>query len=186
VSEAAAQRPVHVSSGPPKGGLERFCDLVDRINEWAGLLWGFTIVLVTAAVLYEVAARTLFGAPTTWGNETTIYLSAMAYLIAGGYALLHRRHVRIDVLYEALKPRTRVRLDAFTFIFFAAYMATLIWVGGADAWNSYQIGETTSTPWNPVIWPVKAAIPVAGVLLLLQGVANLVRDLGWVTGGIAR
>jgi TRAP-type mannitol/chloroaromatic compound transport system permease small subunit len=60
-------------------------------------------------VLYEVVARTVFGAPTSWGNETTIYLSAMAYLLAGGYGLLHRRHVRIDVIYEALSPRTRAR-----------------------------------------------------------------------------
>ena len=75
-------------------------------------------------MLYEVVARTVFGAPTTWGNETTIYLSAMAYLLAGGYALLHRRHVRIDVIYEVLTPRTRSRLDAFTFVFFVAYMLT--------------------------------------------------------------
>ena len=86
----------------------------------------------------------------------------MAYLLAGGYALLHRRHVRIDVIYEALSPRTRARLDAFTFVFFVAYVLTLIWAGGIDAWNSFQIGETTSTPWNPPIWPVKAAIPLAG------------------------
>jgi TRAP-type mannitol/chloroaromatic compound transport system permease small subunit len=94
--------------------------------------------------------------------------------------------VRIDVLYEALSPRARVRLDAFTFIFFLAYALTLIWVGGADAWNSFQIGETTSTPWNPPIWPVKLAIPAAGILLLLQGIANLIRDFGWVPGGAAR
>ena len=88
-------------------------------------------------MLYEVVARTVFGTPTDWGNETTIYLSAMAYVIAGGYALLHRRHVRIDVIYEALKPRTRARLDAFTFVFFVAYVLTLIWYGGIDAWNSF-------------------------------------------------
>ena len=87
------------------GLLERCCDLIDRLNEGMGLFWGSMIVLVTAAVLYEVVARTVFGAPTQWGNETTIYLSAMAYLLAGGYALLHRRHVRIDVLYEALSAR---------------------------------------------------------------------------------
>jgi TRAP-type mannitol/chloroaromatic compound transport system permease small subunit len=110
----------------------------------------------------------------------------MAYLLAGGYALLHRRHVRIDVIYEALSPRTRARLDAFTFVFFLAYMLTLIWFGGSDAWNSFAIGETTSTPWNPVIWPVKAAIPAAGLLLLLQGFSNLFRDLGWVQGGQSR
>ena len=186
MSEVAAEQRGNAANGRPKGALERFCDAVDRLNEWAGLFWGFTIILVTLAVLYEVVSRTVFGAPTNWGNETTIYLSAMAYLMAGGYALLHRRHVRIDVLYEALKPTTRARLDAFTFVFFAAYMLTLIWVGGADAWNALRIGETTSTPWNPVIWPVKAAIPAAGLLLLLQGVSNLLRDLGWVPGGIAR
>ena len=98
----------------------------------------------------------------------------------------YRRHVRIDVIYEALSPRTRARLDAFTFVFFVGYMLTLIWVGDAEAWNSFQIGETTSTPWNPVIWPVKAAIPAAGLLLLLQGVANLIRDMGWAPGGTAR
>ena len=100
--------------------------------------------------------------------------------------LLHRRHVRIDVIYEALSPRTRARLDAFTFVFFVAYMLTLIGYGGIDAWNSFSIGETTSTPWNPVIWPVKAAIPAAGLLLLLQGISNLIRDLGWVPGGVSR
>ena len=186
MSESGADNPGHASNGLPKGGLERFCDLVDRINEWAGLFWGFTIVAVTTVVLYEVVSRTVFGTPTSWANETTIYLSAMAYLLAGGYALLYRRHVRIDVLYEALKPRTRTRLDAFTFVFFLGYMLTLIWVGGADAWNSFQISETTSTPWNPVVWPVKAAIPAAGLLLLLQGVANLIRDMGWAPGGTAR
>ena len=185
MSEAAGSRGP-TTTPPRKGALERFCDWIDWLNEGAGLFWGATIILVTLAVLYEVVARTVFGAPTNWGNETTIYLSAMAYVLAGGYALLHRRHVRIDVIYEALSPRTRARLDAFTFVFFLAYMATLIWFGGVDAWNSFAIGETTSTPWNPVIWPVKAAIPAAGLLLLLQGFSNLFRDLGWVQGGQSR
>ena len=139
MSEAAGSRGP-TTTPPRKGALERFCDWIDWLNEGAGLFWGGTIVLVTSVVLYEVVARTLFGAPTTWGNETTIYLSAMADLLAGGYGLLHRRHVRIDVIYEALSPRTRARLDAFTFIFFVAYMLTLIVYGGFDAWNSFQIG----------------------------------------------
>ena len=186
MSELASDSRSNAPRPPTPGALERLCDRIDRLNAWSGLFWGFTIIAVTLAVLYEVVARTVFGAPTSWGNETTIYLSAMAYLMAGGYALLHRRHVRIDVIYEALRPRTRARLDAFTFVFFAAYMLTLICYGGVDAWNSFQIGETTSTPWNPVIWPVKAAIPAAGVLLLLQGISNLIRDLGWVPGGVQR
>ena len=157
---------------------DRFCDIVDALNGWAGLLWGLTVLFVTAAVIYEVVMRGVFNRPTIWSNEAVIYVSAMTYLIAGGYALLHRAHVRIDVLYERFTAKTRARLDLFTFIFFVLYVGTLIWVGTASAWMSYGQAETTGTPWNPPIWPVKFTIPLAGVLLLLQGIANLLRDLG--------
>jgi TRAP-type mannitol/chloroaromatic compound transport system permease small subunit len=162
--------------------LKRFCDGfcrgIDRVNEWVGVVIGLTVVAVTGAVLYEVVARTAFGKPTLWSNETTIYLSAMTYLIAGGYALRHRRHVRIDVIYERRSPKAQARLDLITFIFFLGYAGTLVWVGADMAWQSFLQRETTATPWDPPIWPVKAAIPLAGLLLLLQGIANLLRDLG--------
>ena len=166
------------SPPPRRSAVDRFCDAVDATNAWTGLICGFAIAIVTAVVIWEVVARGMFGSPTVWANETTVYLSAVAYLVVGGYALLHRRHVRIDVIYERLAPRTRARLDLFTFAFFVLYAGTLVWIGGEMAWASMQQGETTGTPWNPPIWPVKLAIPVAGLLLLLQGTANLLRDLG--------
>lgn len=158
--------------------LKRFCDAVDRVNEWVGALLGLTVIVVTGAVIYEVVARSAFGKPTQWSNETTIYLSAMTYLVAGGYALRHRRHVRIDLIYERRSAKTRARLDLITFVFFLGYAGTLLWVGADMAWQSFLQRETTATPWDPPIWPVKAAIPLAGLLLLLQGIANLLRDLG--------
>ena len=156
---------------------DRFCDSVDRINSWVGRGLAMTIIVVTLVVLYEVVSRGVFGQATSWANETTIYLSACAYLISGGYALAHRRHVRIDLIYDRLAPRTRARLDLFTFLFFLLYVGALIWVGSTLAWGSFLEAEGTGTPWNPRIWPVKLAIPLAGLLLLLQGIANLLRDL---------
>ncbi len=157
---------------------DRYCDLVDRINSSVGRFWALAIFAVTLAVLYEVVSRGAFGQGTLWSNETTIYLSAIAYLIGGGYALAHRRHVRIDLIYERLSPRARAALDLFTFIFFLIYVGALIWVGTTMGWTSFQQGEGTGTPWNPPIWPVKLAIPIAALLLLLQGIANLLRDIG--------
>ena len=170
----------------PSAGLSRACDAIDRINIWMGVGWGFSVVLVTAAVIYEVAVRTFFDSPTQWSSESIVYLSAVAYLIGGGYAHLHNRHVRIDLIHERLSPRTRMRFDLFTMAFFILYAGTLVWVGGQMAWASFGQSETTGTPWNPAIWPVKMAIPLAGMLLLLQGIANLLRDLGWAQkrGGI--
>lgn len=162
---------------PAHGIAAQFCAAIDRLNAAMGRVWGLSILFVTFAVLYEVVARGAFGQATLWANETTVYLSAMAYLVAGGYALQRRMHVRIDVVYLQFSPRGRLRADVFGFIFFFLYVVTLIWVGGASAWTSFQQGETTGTPWNPPIWPVKAAIPLAGLLLLLQGISNILRDL---------
>ena len=70
--------------------------------------------------------------------------------------------------------------DVFSFVFFSLYVGALIWVGTQMAWSSFLQSEGTGTPWNPPIWPVKMAIPIAGLLLLLQGIVNLLRELGVV------
>lgn len=164
---------------PPRSAATRFCDGVDRVNEWLGLAWGYAILIVTAAVLYEVIARTVLDSPTMWSNETVIYVSAVAYLLGGAYAHQHQRHVRIDLIYERLSPKMRVRIDLITSLFFFLYVGALVWVGSQMAWDSFTQNETTGTPWNPLIWPVKFAIPVAGVLLIFQGMANLLRETGY-------
>jgi len=168
----------HARGVPPRSPLaDRFCNAVDALNRVAGAALGFAILAVTATVLYEVFVRGVLNAPAVWANETTVYLSAMTYLLAGGYAMLHRAHVRIDFLYERFSERARTRLDVLTFAFFALYAGALVWVGWQMGWQSFQQAESTGSPWNPPIWPVKLTIPFAGLLLLLQGLANLLRDL---------
>lgn len=176
--------PAGGAMAPPAGrrpGLDGVCRAVDRVNVWLGLFWGYSVILVTLAIIFEVVSRGLFQTGTIWASETTVYLSAMAYLLGGGYALQHRRHVSIDFVYLMFRPRVRRRLDLFAFVFFACYAVTLTWIGGKMAWTSYLQNEGTGTPWDPAIWPVKMAIPLAGLLLLLQGIVNLLRDLGLAT-----
>lgn len=156
--------------------MRRLFGAIDWLNEWTGRIVGFQIVFIVGVVVYEVVMRSVFVRPTLWANETMVYVTAMAYLLGGGYTLLHRRHVIVDVIYQRLLPRTRARLDLLTFLFFVLYMLTLIWVGWSFAWDSVQQRETAGTPWNPPIYPVKLAIPLAGLLVLLQGLANVVRD----------
>lgn len=170
------------SALPPGSFRARFCTAVDAVNEWMGRAWGLTIVVVTLAVMYEIVSRGVFGQGTLWSNETTIYVSATAYLIAGGYALRYHRHVRIDVVYQLFSPRARARVDLVTFVFFLIYTGALTWVGTQMAWTSFMQSETTGSPWNPPIWPIKMAIPLAGLLLLLQGIANLLRELAAASG----
>lgn len=141
-------------------------------------MFGPVIVFVAAAILYEVISRGAFNVATIWVSETSVYGSAAVYLLAGGYALLHRRHVRIDLVLGSLAPRLARQLDVIVLPFLILYLGALIVVGADIAWTSFVRGEGTGTPWNPPIWPIKACIPVAGVLLLLQAFSNLFRDLG--------
>lgn len=158
--------------------IAAYCRVVDRLNEGVGWLLGPVIVFVSAAILYEVVSRGVFNVATTWVSETSVYGSAAVYLLAGGYALLHRRHVRIDLVLGALSPRLAKVFDVAMLPFLIVYLGALIVVGGEVAWTSFVQAEGTGTPWNPRIWPVKACIPLAGVLLLLQAFSNLFRDLG--------
>ena len=179
----AAKGPTGVGpegSGSPRHNpaIAAFCRLVDRLNEGVGWLLGPMIVFVAAAILYEVISRGAFNVATTWVSETSVYGSAMVYLLAGGYALLHRRHVRIDLVLGSLSPRLARMLDVIVLPFLILYLGALIVVGAGIAWTSFVQGEGTGSPWNPRIWPVKACIPLAGVLLLLQAFSNLFQDLG--------
>ncbi|TAK82288.1 MAG: TRAP transporter small permease subunit [Betaproteobacteria bacterium] len=165
---------------PPRASpiADEICRIVDGLNRLVGVVLGFGVIFVTFSVLYEVFVRGALNTPTAWANETTVYVSAVIYLMAGGYALLHRAHVRIDLVYERFPRPARTWLDLLTFVFFVLYAGALVWVGWRMGWQSFQQGETTGSPWNPPIWPVKLAIPLAGLFLLLQGLANLLRDLG--------
>ena len=154
-----------------------FFRAVDRLNEWCGGVVGYQILGVVVVIVYEIVMRDAFTAPTVWANETMVYVTAMAYLLGGGYALLHRRHVTVDILYARLSARTRAWLDLVTTVFFVLYLGALIWAGSVWAWDSIKVGETTGSPWNPPVWPVKLAIPLAALLVLLQGIANVIRDV---------
>jgi TRAP-type mannitol/chloroaromatic compound transport system permease small subunit len=161
-----------------KPAIVAFCRHVDRLNEGVCWLFGPVIVFVAAAILYEIILRGAFNVGTIWVSETSVYGTAAVYMLAGGYALLHRRHVRIDLVLSSLAPRLGRQLDVIVLPFLIFYLGVLIVVGGNMAWTSFLQGEGTGTPWNPPIWTIKACIPISGVLLLIQTFSNLFRDLG--------
>jgi TRAP-type mannitol/chloroaromatic compound transport system permease small subunit len=163
---------------PSRPGLTALCNRIDALNEGVGWLLGPVIVFVSLAIVYEVISRGVFSMATLWVNEGTVYASAAVYLLAGGYAALHRRHVRIDAIFGFLSEDAKRRLDLLALPFLIGYALTLVVIGGDMALSSLMQRETTGTPWSPPVWPLKACIPLAGVLLLLQTFSNTMRDIG--------
>lgn len=161
--------------------MNAYVRLIARVNEMVGRVAGLLIVGVVAIIVKEVIARSFFNAPSVWGDEAMTYLAGFAYALGGGYTLLHRGHVIVDLVYQPIARRggnLKHTFELIAFLLFAIYCLTLIWFGWEFASMSFEFREGTGTLWNPPIWPVKFAIPVAGTLLLLQGLANLLVDLG--------
>jgi len=150
---------------------------IDRLSTLAGKIGGWAIVALTGVICYEVFARYLFKAPTTWAYDTSYMLYGGLFMLAGAYTLSRNGHVRADFLYRSMPPRRQALLDLPLYvIFFVPGMLALIWFGWDFFHLSYLQNERSSvTPDGPLIWPFKFLIPFCGALMLLQGFAEMVR-----------
>jgi len=127
---------------------------------------------------FEVVKRYVFNAPTTWSFETTMFLSGTMTFLGGAYCLRYGLHVNVDVLYERWSPKHKAVVDAVTFPLLVLLCLTLVWPGGKALWSSLQLPwEASSTPWGPVLWPMRGVIVIGGLLLFFAGAAKFIRDL---------
>ncbi len=150
---------------------------VDKISTRAGQFSAITVVLLTALICWEVFNRYAFNNPHDWVFDITYMLYGIMFMMAGAYTLSKNGHVRGDVLYGFFKPRTQALFDLILyFVFFIPGIIALVYAGIHYAAESLAINEhTTQTANGPPIWPFKMIIPIAGGLLLLQGLVEIIR-----------
>ncbi len=159
---------------------------IDRLSTVVGQAFAWCIVGLTATISYEVFVRYAFRAPTTWGYDVSYMLYGTLFMMAGAYALSRNGHVRGDFLYRMMPPKRQATLDLVLYVlfFFPAIFAFMI-SGWGFFWESYGQNERSMfSPSGPVIWPFKALIPIVGVLLLLQGLVEVVRCVRCIREGV--
>ena len=169
--------------------LNNFMLAVDKTNIFLGKMNVGIIILAVTIITFEVVARYVFGKPTNWGHELMTLLFATSYVLAGGYAHYHRAHVRVDVIYSACSRRTQAILDVVSSVFFFTFTGVLLYTSWTFYWSSQTMlgggtlfglemsGEASLTDWAPPIYPVKLMMPLGALMLLLQGLVWLIRDL---------
>jgi TRAP-type mannitol/chloroaromatic compound transport system permease small subunit len=149
------------------------------VSTSAGWLAGWLIVPITVAVTYEVIARYAFNAPTKWSYEVGYMLYGAQFMLAAAYTLLKGGHIRTDVLYERWSARTRATVDAVCYVlFFFPSMLCILYAGAVEARHAWEIGERTGLRIIGVSVPMyalKTIIPLTAALLVLQGLAELIR-----------
>jgi TRAP-type mannitol/chloroaromatic compound transport system permease small subunit len=151
--------------------------MIDRVSAWAGKAFAWSVVLLTLIICYDVAARYILNRPTQWGFDAAYILFGLLFMMAGAYTLSRNGHVRADMLYRTLAPRTQALLDLILyFVFFLPGIGALVYAGIDFTLVSYSMREVSSVTSSGVpIYPFKLFIPIAGLLLLLQGFAEIAR-----------
>ena len=156
---------------------QRFFHAIDEFSYWSGKAFAWLIVALTFVVSIEVFKRYILNAPTAWIFDLNNMLYGTLFMMTGAYTLALAAHVRADFVYIYLRPRAQAALDlALYLLFFVPGILGLIYAGYDYAAISWRIGEhSTVTAEGPPIYQFKSVIPIAGGLVMLQGLAEIVR-----------
>src|SRR5262245_26757711 len=157
--------------------MQSYCLFIDSLSMWVGKAFGWLILILTLGVSYEVFVRYVLSAPTTWAFDFSYITYGALFLMAGPYALSRNGHVRADVLYRFWPPANQAKMDlALYILFFLPAVAAFIYSGWNYAEMSIRFREVSIfSPAGVPVFPLKTLTPVAGVLLLLQGIAEAAR-----------
>ena len=157
--------------------MQRLLLAIDRVSTFVGHAFSWLIVALTVVVTWEVFSRYALDAPHAWAFDVMAMLYGTLFMMAGAYTLSVNGHVRGDVLYSFFTPRVQASVDLTLYLlFFIPGIAALVWAGYFYAADSWRIDEHSNvTADGPPIYPFKTIIPLAGAILLAQGIVEIIR-----------
>jgi TRAP-type mannitol/chloroaromatic compound transport system permease small subunit len=172
----AAPTPTHI----------RLVRAIDKFTDTTGNWIAWLSVPLVLAVTYEVIARYFFNAPTIWSFDVTFMLYGTLFMLGAAYALHKGAHIRTDFFWEKWSIKTKGIIDSVAYIvFFFPALLMFLFVSGHEAWYAFEINETSEqTPWRPILWPFKTVVPLACLLLLIQGVSETIKSVYAARTGI--
>jgi TRAP-type mannitol/chloroaromatic compound transport system permease small subunit len=172
----AAPTPTHI----------RLVRAIDKFTDTTGNWIAWLSVPLVLAVTYEVIARYFFNAPTIWSFDVTFMLYGTLFMLGAAYALHKGAHIRTDFFWEKWSVKTKGIIDSVAYIvFFFPALLMFLFVSGHEAWYAFEINETSEqTPWRPILWPFKTVVPLACLLLLIQGVSETIKSVYAARTGI--
>ena len=157
--------------------MQKLLLFVDKVSTWIGHAFSWLIVTLTLLITWEVFSRYALDNPHAWAFDIMIQMYGTLFMMAGAYTLAKAGHVRGDVLYGFFTPRVQASIDLTLYIvFFIPGVVALVWAGYYYAGDSWRISEHSSiTAEGPSLYQFKTVIPVAGAILLVQGIVEIIR-----------
>lgn len=157
--------------------IGRLIYAIDQLSRSVGHAFAWCIIILTLGTSYEVFVRYALRDPTSWAFDMSYLLYGALFLMAGAYTLSRNGHVRGDVLYRLWPPRVQATLElVLYFLFYFPGVLALVIAGWGYAHDAYLLKEVSiNSPVGVPVWSLKMLIPAAGVLLTLQGIAEVLR-----------
>ena len=169
---------------PFKMNTQKILHTADHISTWVGKAFAWLIVVLMLLVVAEVFKRYALNMPTAWIFDASNMLYGTLFMMGGAYALAHDGHVRGDFIYGRLQPRTQAWLDLVLYVvFFLPGIGALTWSGWTYFGDSLAIRETTFNATPLPVYPFKAIIPLAGAMVMLQGLSEILRCIVCIRTG---
>jgi TRAP-type mannitol/chloroaromatic compound transport system permease small subunit len=165
--------------------MKKILSVIDSTSKWAGKISMWGCLALVLALSFEVMMRYVFDRPTIWAHETSMMLGVFIVTIGWSWVHLNHGHVRVDVFYTRLSPKGKAITDiACFFVFFLPLLLVLIYAAVLMAWDAYVFDEVLMTSfWYPPALPIRLVMLIGLVLFLVQGTAEMLRDVYMVAKG---
>ena len=156
--------------------MRRYIRVVDGTNRVIGRVIMFLLFGMMAILLWSSVSKTFF-LPSLWTLEMAQFSLTAYYMLGGPYSIQLGSSVRMDLFYSGRSARSKAWIDAFTVFFLIAFLGVLLYGGISSTSYSLEYGERSATAWRPVMWPIKVIMCVGIILMLLQAVSELFKDI---------
>lgn len=158
-------------------GYFRVIRVLDSFAEICGKIVSWLALPLVGGLVFEVIARYLFHAPTVWAYDLTYMLYGTIFMLGAAYTLLHKSHIRTDMLYRTFPVRVQGIIDTVCYLFlFFPGMLFFLNAGIDYAAHSWAIGEKTASAWGAPIYPFKTVIPISALFLIIQGISEFLKS----------
>ena len=159
-----------------------FVHAIDKMNTFVGKITMYMVFLMIGILLYEPITRNLFGISSIWAVEMAQFTMAAYYLLGGGYSMILRGHVRMDLLYGRWSNKKKATVDAITGLFLIFYLVFLLVGAYSSIEYAVMYGQKNRSAWAPYMAPIKIIMGTGVLLMLLQAIATLFKDLAKARG----
>lgn len=155
---------------------------VDTFSKWTGVIFSYLLVPLTVLVVYEVITRQ-FERPTIWTFEAVSFLYGAHFMLVAAYGLLMKSHVSIDLVSSRFSTKTNAVLSLICYVcMFFPFVIIFIYHGVDYAYYSWLYLEKSWSAWGPPLYYIKTVIPITAVMLLLQGISEVIKNIGILAG----